>query len=927
MKELISVLCEKLITNLTGSDRISVANILISLHINSSMLLSESTRVKEFKSLNKFSIQKFSDLVFAIRNIESNKNWIESTGITTKRNGERSFIVAKCFEFGSLKRAISSYAGSQLFIIEYLSQLSSITSTQIMMDSIDVINPLHFFSRSFISVIEVSESNLGFKVSHSKVSEFLTNAVKSLPDTVYHWMRLCIHVIEILKNFEKFIVGKNTSVTEILLNGGKFRKKIDTNKVTCAKRRFDAANRLLGFFSSECDAGRGKQLVIIKKKFNKFFNNKFQLDLEKERMSDLKDLDIKPRNANFGVEYVNRRVLCIFDEVALFFDSKEFQNFSNNCISWFLEHGGEGWLWKRDDVSHNRNLESAVVLSLDSNKKSRFHTSKERSDAAKIILRYWRKYMSHSKKAKEISKKKNFETVGSVSDLNTMILGKWCILLADKAQTALKRIAKNDRVLKSVLKNLSAIANGIWLSSVAKPLKNSLPLQVFEAKVLKNLRIVWNVDVAYCDNIHLYQQVIKVWSITDHAGVVKTLERLWQYQLVMSDEHKRRCKIRRKNSSENEYEIMEPETFMDDGGDMTSVVRISEINYQIQNSSGTESKSLDLLMLHDMMVTAKFITLSKIFVNYLFEGKNSACEFIFALNETEHEVIRHPGSVLCIGRSGTGKTTCSLFRLLSMFHTYHSRASTPLYSQPSFKEGDQIKNLHLRQIFITSSPILCARVKNYFGRLVKALEISKNANLKGKSAAELFFQSVKYSETKTSGKVRKQSSFIEEMVDEVDKLLKDDAQTEIRNGDDQLIQEDAEDDMMKSVPDSFSDLTDDHFPLFLTYRKYVSMIRNALGFKKQANQDNKAEIIDSSQISRQQMNAMIGAQEIALENDINYFHFLQKYWSKLSVNGMDPSLVFSEIMGVVKGSEVAAHSSCGYMTREEYVGLSEKSFS
>ena len=43
-----------------------------------------------------------------------------------------------------------------------------------------------------------------------------------------------------------------------------------------------------------------------------------------------------------------------------------------------------------------------------------------------------------------------------------------------------------------------------------------------------------------------------------------------------------------------------------------------------------------------------------------------------------------------------------------------------------------------------------------------------------------------------------------------------------------------------------------------------------------------------------------------------------------TTKGLDPSLVWSEILGTICGSEQAIASPAGYLQRDEYIGLSER---
>jgi hypothetical protein len=126
----------------------------------------------------------------------------------------------------------------------------------------------------------------------------------------------------------------------------------------------------------------------------------------------------------------------------------------------------------------------------------------------------------------------------------------------------------------------------------------------------------------------------------------------------------------------------------------------------------------------------------------------------------EQEIIEHLSSCYVIGRSGTGKTTTMLFKMLGIQRTWQQ------YPDMGPKP---------RQVFITQSRILATKVEEYFAKLMWALEASAY------SPEEL----------------RMMDKEIEQEIDFVD--------------------QDDNDQWRSDLPERFSELLDEHFPLFITY--------------------------------------------------------------------------------------------------------------
>ena len=126
----------------------------------------------------------------------------------------------------------------------------------------------------------------------------------------------------------------------------------------------------------------------------------------------------------------------------------------------------------------------------------------------------------------------------------------------------------------------------------------------------------------------------------------------------------------------------------------------------------------------------------------------------------EQEIIEHPSSCYVIGRSGTGKTTTMLFKMLGIqriWQQYPDMGPRP------------------RQIFITQSRVLASKVKDDFAQLMSSHEAAAC------SPREL-------------------------------RMRERDAEQEM-----ELVDQDDNKQWRSDLPEKFSELQDEHFPLFITY--------------------------------------------------------------------------------------------------------------
>ncbi|ELU40337.1 glycosyl hydrolases family 39 domain-containing protein [Rhizoctonia solani AG-1 IA] len=120
-----------------------------------------------------------------------------------------------------------------------------------------------------------------------------------------------------------------------------------------------------------------------------------------------------------------------------------------------------------------------------------------------------------------------------------------------------------------------------------------------------------------------------------------------------------------------------------------------------------------------------------------------------------------------------------------------------------------------------------------------------------------------------------------------------------------LVEFDTEVDLRADLPSRYSDLDDSHFPLFISFDKLCSLLESDI------------RRLVPGQLSSETLRSLIGFDD-----------FLHNYWPSVGVHGLEPNLVWSEIIGVIKGSQAAFNSKNGYLSRDEYVeGLSQRQFS
>ncbi|CAD8075657.1 unnamed protein product [Paramecium sonneborni] len=217
--------------------------------------------------------------------------------------------------------------------------------------------------------------------------------------------------------------------------------------------------------------------------------------------------------------------------------------------------------------------------------------------------------------------------------------------------------------------------------------------------------------------------------------------------------------------------------------------------------------------------------------------------FKIKLTEEEKEVVGSDGNVMVIGRSGTGKTTCSILRLFAMETLFKLRLE--LYKQKhenvlqNYKYDDQEvnNNVGLHCVFATASPVLTTEVKRYYGKLTAQIK----AELEKKKQKD---RVKRLQQEQEAQKQQIENQFNQSTVQIVDAKQVEEKYFEQQIGEIQLQKEqggfqeelneedwEQEEEKLKQELNafhSFADMKDSDFPAFLTIKKLVLLVDGSL---------------------------------------------------------------------------------------------------
>ncbi|KAG8902416.1 hypothetical protein FRC00_008567 [Tulasnella sp. 408] len=133
--------------------------------------------------------------------------------------------------------------------------------------------------------------------------------------------------------------------------------------------------------------------------------------------------------------------------------------------------------------------------------------------------------------------------------------------------------------------------------------------------------------------------------------------------------------------------------------------------------------------------------------------------------------------------------------------------------------------------------------------------------------------------------------------------------------------EDAEDN--GSLPSKFSELNDSHFPVFLTYDQLCKLLE--ADYELQFNPSTNLTALGAARAFRG-----IRKQGSARQPLISFEYFESNIWPHLNEGvkrGLHPILVYSEFMGIIKGSEASRNYPKNFLDRQAYESQSSRTHS
>uniref|UniRef100_G1MHV0 Tetratricopeptide repeat and ankyrin repeat containing 1 n=1 Tax=Ailuropoda melanoleuca TaxID=9646 RepID=G1MHV0_AILME len=246
---------------------------------------------------------------------------------------------------------------------------------------------------------------------------------------------------------------------------------------------------------------------------------------------------------------------------------------------------------------------------------------------------------------------------------------------------------------KKIILAIQQLGNGEWTQGLQKRLKHLKgSIQLFEAKLDKGARMLWELAIDFsprCSenpekiiaaterNLHcpeksgrVYTEIIRIWDIVlDHCKLSDSIRAICNaYNRGLS------CVLRKKLKGIHQGHVSAnvkvqkriPRFYVEDTEAKKSREHVNPEYFPPASVVETE---------YNIM---KFHSFSNSMASNILNDTTATVEYPFRVGELEYAVIdldpKPLEPIILIGRSGTGKTTCCLYRLWKKFHIYWEKA-------------------------------------------------------------------------------------------------------------------------------------------------------------------------------------------------------------------------------------------------------------
>ncbi|XP_065006947.1 uncharacterized protein LOC135637969 [Musa acuminata AAA Group] len=448
---------------------------------------------------------------------------------------------------------------------------------------------------------------------------------------------------------------------------------------------------------------------------------------------------------------------------------------------------------------------------------------------------------------------------------------RWKVLFSDDFKKFFLRL-RQLHAKQEVIHLLLRLSKGLRSKSKIQGISDSFDL--VRISRVKDLYLIWTVDIIKDER---YVQVIKVWDLCPFEQIARLVSRLDHIFSTYTEVYLKHCKAA---CVEGNLEVPMSWNVVCDMIRYKTLKKArsttEEDAVQLDSSSHMEDSKVN-----ESLLLMKFYSLSSRVVRHLLIANDGTDVFIpFELNDQEKEIILFPLSTFILGRSGTGKTTILTMKLIQKEQLYSiaSEGASEIFGLSDAADRSVVLKKHsspnkghfLKQVFLTVSSKLCSAIRSHICQL----------------------QSIASGYDFCGPAISLEMNDKSELSDLLD------------------------------IPDSFTSLKQEHYPLVITFRKFLMMLDGTFNsfFDKYYN---KWGVIPNQRGCAKSF----ALQSLIQSKEVNYDKFVGSYWphfNKQLTKTVNPSTVFTQIISHIKGGMDSGTVHAGKLKREDYLLLSEK---
>ena len=554
-----------------------------------------------------------------------------------------------------------------------------------------------------------------------------------------------------------------------------------------------------------------------------------------------------------------------------------------------------------------------------------------------------------------------------------------------------KRNSKTDRVCAA--RTIFALAEGRRNKHLATPVsshKDEGP-SLYEARLTKAARLLWEKAITFSSKLTgltstpVYTQVIRIWDVVlDHDTLERKIKACTE-QILLSYRRGRDSAVKRTLQPEDTTlfsgvrgrEMIEvPMRFLLQGA------TLQKTDYEFVPAASTNKDEYNI---------TTFVSFDTISFRSMLLGTNERRDYPFKEWQKEHEIIKlcSKEAILLLGRSGTGKTTCCLYRLWNEFKAFWNPFSpthncklprrvliAPITIKEEKEESDDEDNVFETELVDTppEQSLLRQDSTKSGGSAKSGGSIDEYVHVPSRQT------SIEFNSQGSEGEVPITSELIEETVDSVDitpskELVEDDLHQvfvtknyvlcdQIKKRFFNMV---AAHDFLdrhlefenSALPNSFSNIENLAFPVFITARQFYILLDNSLGdqetfFRRDADgnlavkissmdydhedteilldleeSDSEGEEDTQVSIGTQRVDQHVAKQHAERWTEVTALYFKEVVWPsishqcQISSKDYDPLLVWIEIQSFIKGSEKSLRKGAP-LNYLEYLDLGNK---